>query len=122
MDLFEQEEPTANVAELQKLLLEYAANLAKTGLSNNALGPRSLPSTMDPEQSVRIPDRLTSLLYLVVDTCSSLLRFPFFFLPLVLHLPLYIAGRISSRVFPTDPESFARQSFFLFFPSFLVDG
>lgn len=64
---------------------------------------------MDPNDTVALPDRLSSLFSLFLDTCSSLIRLPFFFLPLILHLPVYLASQASFFVFDAyEPESFAR--------------
>lgn len=108
VDMFESEAASESIQRLQKLLLAYSAALDRASLTNLALGPRCLPSSMDPAKSVRLPDRLTTLFHLCVDTCASLLRLPFFFLPLVVHTPVYIAARLLLRLFPGDPESLAR--------------
>ena len=63
---------------------------------------------LDPNVPVPIPSRLRTVWVLVLDTIASLLRLPFFLLPLLVHIPAYLAGRMGARLVEDEEETQAQ--------------
>ena len=67
-----------------------------------------LPRTLDPHQPVALPSRLVTLLVLIRDSLASLIRLPFFILPLIVHSPAYVMGNLGSRLVIDEEETQAQ--------------
>jgi glycerol-3-phosphate O-acyltransferase / dihydroxyacetone phosphate acyltransferase len=107
VDLFSTPDITYNCNSVKRRLLEYYSLLQSTGLTNSVLSSLPLPPTLDPNQPVPLPSRLYTLMILFRDTVSLIIRIPFFFFPLVIHMPVYIMGRLGARLVE-DEESEAQ--------------
>lgn len=83
---------------MKALLLAYQSTLHSTRLTHYTLSGVPLPSTLDPSVPHPLPTRFRSLRSLFISTLSSLLRLPFFILPLVVHLPIYVIAKYSLRL------------------------
>jgi hypothetical protein len=71
-----------------------------------------LPRTLDPRRPTPLPSRISTLLLLIRDSLASLIRLPFFALPLVVHLPSYALGKyIQQKI--VDEEEVAQGKVFL---------
>ena len=73
-------------------LIAYEAILRELKFANSSLNALPLPRILDPHTPASPPDRFSSLFALFKTTLSSLLFLPFFALPLLAHLPIYIVG------------------------------
>jgi glycerol-3-phosphate O-acyltransferase / dihydroxyacetone phosphate acyltransferase len=94
---------------LKRVLTELTQALKEANLTSSSLGPTTLPRDLDPSKQVPLPSRLSTLFTLVKSTLSSLVRLPFFAIPLAVHLPVYCAGKlVIPLVNPSEPESFAQ--------------
>lgn len=89
-------------------LLEYYSLLQSSKLNNSALSALPLPKTLDPRRAEPLPSRLRTLLLLLRDTLSILIRLPFFLFPLVVHLPAYLAARAAARLVEDEEETQAQ--------------
>jgi cobalamin biosynthesis protein CobD/CbiB len=67
-----------------------------------------LPRTLDPNTQTPLPSRLFTLLILIRDTFSILLRLPFFAFPLLMYLPVYFMGRLGARLVDDEEETQAQ--------------
>lgn len=94
------------LARLRSLLLAYDRALRATSLTHVALANAGvpLPSTLDPSHPHPFPTRLRVVGRLIVSTARSLSSLPFFALPLVVHLPMYIVGSFSLRCSDLDED------------------
>ncbi|KAH9041152.1 hypothetical protein EDB84DRAFT_1475145, partial [Lactarius hengduanensis] len=88
-------------------------------LTNSVLSSLPLPRSLDPSQPVALPSRLFTLLILVRDSLASLVRLPFFFVPLIVHLPAYVVARLGARL-AIDEEETQAQNKVLFGMFFLM--
>ena len=77
-------------------------------MTNSVLSSLPLPATLDPHRPVSLPSRLRTLFILIRDTLSSLVRLPFFVLPLAIHLPAYVLARYGARLGEDDEENQAQ--------------
>lgn len=85
--------------------------LQQTSLSSTSLGRRSLPRKLDPDTKVELPRRINTLWNLFKDTIVCLTQLPFFLVPMLFHLPMYIAAKMTMTLLNSDDvESFARES------------
>ncbi len=67
-----------------------------------------LPRSLDPNVSTPLPSRLITLLILLRDTLACLARLPFFLFPVVVHLPVYVMGRLGARLVEDEEETQAQ--------------
>jgi glycerol-3-phosphate O-acyltransferase/dihydroxyacetone phosphate acyltransferase len=106
VDLFAQAPDSVELLRLRDLLLSYAASLKRTSLTHVALAQAKvpLPSTLDPALPHPLPTRLRVVGQLVWATARSLSSLPFFAVPLVVHLPIYIVGLFSLRCSDLDED------------------
>jgi glycerol-3-phosphate O-acyltransferase/dihydroxyacetone phosphate acyltransferase len=96
-------------AELKQLLLRHHALLRSHSLSSSSLGPVPLPPSLDPNASVPLPNRVSTLFALLRASVRSLARLPFFAFPLAVHTPIYVAGKLASYATNVEEEeSFAQ--------------
>ncbi|KAJ7122064.1 hypothetical protein C8R43DRAFT_1149056 [Mycena crocata] len=108
VDLFSTPNPTPNFKSMKRHLLEYYSLLQSTHLTNSVLSNLPLPRSLDPNTLTPLPSRLMTLLILVRDTFSTLLRLPFFVFPLVIYMPVYIMGRLGARLVEDEEETQAQ--------------
>lgn len=108
VDLFSTPEATPNVQAVRRSLLEYYSLLQSAQLTNSVLSSLPLPRTLDPQQPVDLPSRLFTLLVLTRDSLASLIRLPFFILPLIVHFPAYVMARLGARLAIDEEETQAQ--------------
>ncbi|KZV60113.1 hypothetical protein PENSPDRAFT_760185 [Peniophora sp. CONT] len=108
VDLFSTPDPTTDFKHVKHALLEYYALLQSTHLTNAVLASLPLPKTLDPSRPVPLPGRLKTVLVLLRDTLSSLVLLPFFVLPLCIHAPAYVMGRLGARLVEDEEETQAQ--------------
>jgi glycerol-3-phosphate O-acyltransferase/dihydroxyacetone phosphate acyltransferase len=101
-DLFEDESAPTEVQEIKGKLLELYAALKSASLTNASLTSRTLPNDLDPSAAVELPRRFTMLWHLLGDSLASLVRLPFFLLPLLFHMPLYIIAKRVGKIITAD--------------------
>jgi glycerol-3-phosphate O-acyltransferase/dihydroxyacetone phosphate acyltransferase len=108
VDLFSTIDGVPNFQAVRRSLLEYYSLLQSAQLTNSVLSSLPLPRTLDPNQPVALPSRLFTLIILIRDSLASLIRLPFFFLPLIVHLPAYVVGRLGAQLAVDEEESQAQ--------------
>jgi hypothetical protein len=110
VDLFSPESQYAEYASsARKTLIAYENLLREQHFTGASLNALPMPSILDPQTVARPPDRLRTLWALIRATFSSVLFLPFFILPLLAHLPIYIIGKITQVYLNNDePEAFAQ--------------
>lgn len=108
MDLFCTPDLVPNFASIKHHLLTYYSLLQSTHLTNGVLSSLPLPATLDPHRPVSLPSRVLTLLILIRDSLSSLVRLPFFLLPLAIHLPAYLLARYGARLVEDEEETQAQ--------------
>ncbi|KAL7418530.1 hypothetical protein Q5752_006988 [Cryptotrichosporon argae] len=101
------------IDSLKELLVTYNRLLFSSRLSNTALTEVPLPRTLDPSARVSMPDRLSTLLLLVRDTLACLIRLPFFLLPMLFHIPVYLIGIFGASMAEDELETQAQMKIFL---------
>lgn len=97
-----------NMKSVKRHLLEYYSLLQTTKLTNSVLSALPLPRTLDPDHPTPLPGRLRTLGVLVRDSISSIARLPFFLFPLIVHMPIYILGRLGARLVEHEEETQAQ--------------
>ncbi|KAJ6456367.1 hypothetical protein C8R45DRAFT_880637 [Mycena sanguinolenta] len=108
VDLLSTPNPTPNFKSVKRCLLEYYSLLQSTHLTNSVLSKLPLPRTLDPNTPTPLPSRVITLLILIRDTFSMLLRLPFFIFPLILYLPVYFMGRLGAQLVEDEEETQAQ--------------
>lgn len=107
-DLFCPPSPSPTIAKAREDLLNYYTLLKSARLDNAALSQLPLPRTLDPNVPAPLPSRLRTVWVLALDTIASLVRLPFFLLPLLVHIPAYLAGRMGARLVEDEEETQAQ--------------
>ncbi|KAK7677512.1 hypothetical protein QCA50_019518 [Cerrena zonata] len=108
VDLFCTPDLVPNLASIKHHLLTYYSLLQSTHMTNGVLSALPLPATLDPHRAVSLPSRLVTLFILVRDTLSSLIRLPFFLLPLAIHFPAYLFARYGAKLVEDEEETQAQ--------------
>ncbi|KAF8632302.1 hypothetical protein AX17_004882 [Amanita inopinata Kibby_2008] len=108
VDLFSTADATSNFNTTRRFLLEYYSLLQSSHLTNAALSSLPLPSSLDPHTPTTLPSRLLTLLVLLKDSISTILLLPFFLLPLLIHLPVYLMGRFGAALVEHEEETKAQ--------------
>lgn len=108
VDLFSTKDATPNLCSVRRHLLEYYSLLQSTRLTNSVLSSLPLPETLSPTHPTPLPSRLLTLSILVRDTLAALIRLPFFLLPLILHLPVYVMSRLAAGLSEHEEETQAQ--------------
>ncbi|KAK0240807.1 hypothetical protein EDD85DRAFT_816261 [Armillaria nabsnona] len=108
VDLFSTTDATANFVSVKRNLLEYYSLLQSANLTNSVLSRMPLPRSLDPNVPTPLPSRLITLLILLRDTLACLARLPFFLFPVVVHLPVYVMGRLGARLVEDEEETQAQ--------------
>jgi glycerol-3-phosphate O-acyltransferase/dihydroxyacetone phosphate acyltransferase len=63
---------------------------------------------LDPKNPATIPSRLYTLLILIRDSLAVLIQLPFFLVPLLIHTPVYVMGRLGAKLAETEEETQAQ--------------
>lgn len=92
----------------KKRLLAYHSLLESAKLSHEALSDLPLPRTLDPSIETPLPPRLSTLAILLKDTLATTIRLPFFLLPLIIHIPAYVLGRVLAKMVEEEEETQAQ--------------
>lgn len=108
VNLFSTPDATPNFNSVKRHLLEYYSLLQSTQLTNSVLSALPLPDTLDPYRPVPLPSRLFTLLILLRDSLSCLVRLPLFIFPLMIHLPAYVMARLGARLVEDEEETQAQ--------------
>lgn len=108
VDLFSTPDLVPNINAIRRHLLTYYSLLQTTHLTNAVLSSLPLPATLDPRQPVPLPSRLYTLVILVRDTLSLLVRLPFSIVPIVIHAPAYVMGRVGAGLVEDEEETQAQ--------------
>ncbi|KAI0369703.1 glycerol-3-phosphate-acyltransferase [Pilatotrama ljubarskyi] len=108
VDLFSTPDLVPNINAIKRHLLTYYSLLETTHLTNAVLSSLPLPSTLDPRQPVPLPSRLYTLSLLIRDTFALLVRLPFSIVPVVIHAPAYVMGRVGARMVEDEEETQAQ--------------
>ncbi|OCB87279.1 hypothetical protein A7U60_g5607 [Sanghuangporus baumii] len=108
VDLLSTPNVTPNSVQVRRRLLEYYSLLQSSKLNNSALASLPLPKTLDPRRAEPLPSRLRTLLVLLRDTLSVLVRIPLFLFPLAVHLPAYLASQAAARLVEDEEETQAQ--------------
>ena len=98
----------ADILKLRDLLATYHRLLVSSRLSNYALTDIPLPRDLDPSLKISLPSRFSTLYILSKDTLGALIRLPFFAIPLVTHLPVYVVGILGARLVEDELETQAQ--------------
>ncbi|KAG6880345.1 hypothetical protein C0992_011096 [Termitomyces sp. T32_za158] len=109
-----------NFVAVSQTLLEYYSLLQSTHLTNSVLKSLPLPRSLNPTIPAPIPSRLFTLLILIRDTLSALIRLPFFLFPLIMYLPVYSMGRLGARLVKDEEETQAQNKVVFGFLSLLL--
>ncbi|KAK2463296.1 hypothetical protein APHAL10511_004951 [Amanita phalloides] len=120
VDLFSMPDATLNLGAVRRHLLEYYSLLQSSHLANSVLSSLPLPNSLDPHTPTPLPSRLLTLLILIKDTISAILRLPFFFLPLLVHVPIYFMGRFGASLVEDEEETQAQNKVAFGFMSSLM--
>ena len=67
-----------------------------------------MPELLDPRRKTPLPSRLYTLILLLRDTISILVRVPFFLIPLIIHVPAYFASRWAAKLVEDEEETQAK--------------
>ena len=117
-------EVTPNFKEVKQYLLRYYSLLQSSHLTNPVLHSLPLPRSLDPNTPATIPSRLYTLLLFIRDSTAALVLLPFCFVPLIVHTPAYIMGRIGAKLVESEEETQAQNklafgliSLFLIYPA-----
>jgi len=108
VDLFSDADVTPNAKLAKRNLLGYYSLLQSSHLSNSVLTSLPLPRSLDPNTAATIPSRLYTLLILIRDSIAALIQLPFFLIPLVVHSPIYVMGRLGAKLVENEEETQAQ--------------
>jgi hypothetical protein len=100
--------PHPALPAVRRKLLTYHSLLRATNLTNSTLSDLPLPDALNPSVHTSLPSRLTTLFVLLRDSLASLIRLPFFILPLLVHLPAYVIARIGAKIVEDQEETQAQ--------------
>lgn len=127
VDLFSTPDVTSNAVVVKRRLLEYYSLLQSSKLNNSALASLPLPKSLDPRRPESLPSRLRTLFLLLRDTNAVLIRLPFFLIPLLVHLPAYLAAKSAARMVEHEEETQAQNKvvfgllfLFVIYPAFFA--
>jgi len=108
VDLFTRPDTVPNAKAAKRHLLAYYGLLQSSHLTHSVLSTLPLPRNLDPNTSATVPSRVYTLLILIRDSIAALIQLPFVFLPLLVHAPVYIMGRIGARLVEDEEETQAQ--------------
>ena len=107
-DLLADPQPTPSLAALKTTLITYHSYLTESRLTNSSLNHVPLPSTLDPTLPIPLPTRFSTLWILIRDILSSLVRLPFFALPFLVNIPIYLVGKFGVQLALDEVETQAQ--------------
>ncbi|CAD6575431.1 MAG: hypothetical protein TREMPRED_001419 [Tremellales sp. Tagirdzhanova-0007] len=96
------------IDRVKALLVTYHKLLISSRLSNEALTDLPLPQTLDPTRKASLPSRFSTLYMLTKDSITCLIRLPFFLIPMLVHIPVYIFGILGARLVEDELETHAQ--------------
>ncbi|KAI0784612.1 hypothetical protein C8Q75DRAFT_699868, partial [Abortiporus biennis] len=108
VDLFSTPDLVPNFNAIKRHLLTYYSLLQSSNLTNSVLSSLPLPSSLDPQRPTPLPSRLLTLFVLLFSSLSSLIRLPFFILPLAIHFPAYLIARYGAKLVEDEEETQAQ--------------
>jgi len=110
VDLLSHPNPTSALSALRSTLVSYNAYLSTARLRNSSLSHIHipLPSSLDPSRPIPLPSRLSTLWILIRDILGSLIRLPFFALPFLVNIPIYLVGRYGAGMAADEVETEAQ--------------
>ncbi|CED83161.1 Phospholipid/glycerol acyltransferase [Phaffia rhodozyma] len=108
IDLLANPPPSSNLSLLKEALLSYHFYLQTARLSHSSLSQIPLPSTLDPSRPTPLPTRFSTLALFLKDLVSSLIRLPFFALPFLVNVPVYLVGRYGAKLVEDEEETKAQ--------------
>lgn len=100
--------PNSKIENLKTLLATYQRLLTSSRLSNAALVGLKLPRQLNPDSVTSLPSRFSTLWLLIKDSIACLIRLPFFIVPMLLHIPIYIVGILGARLVEDELETQAQ--------------
>jgi glycerol-3-phosphate O-acyltransferase/dihydroxyacetone phosphate acyltransferase len=108
VDLFSHPHVTPNCKAVRWHLLEYYSLLESSNLTHSVLSSLPLPHSLDPKNQMTIPSRLYTLLIFIRDSIAALIQLSFFIIPLLVHSPVYVMGRVGGRLLESEEETQAQ--------------
>lgn len=94
--------------ELKDLLNKYNRLLVTAKLSNKELSDLPLPDSLESSSATPLPTKFSTAWLLLKDTISSAVRLPFFLVPMVVHLPIYVMARMGANIVQEELETQAQ--------------
>ena len=101
-------EVTPDFKVVKQHLIRYYSLLQSSHLTNAVLHSLPLPRSLDPNTPATVPSRLYTLLLFIRDSAAALALLPFCFLPLIVHTPVYIMGRVGAKLVESEEETQAQ--------------
>jgi glycerol-3-phosphate O-acyltransferase/dihydroxyacetone phosphate acyltransferase len=108
VDMFSPPTSSKQLQELKDLLNKYNRLLVTAKLTNNELADLPLPGSLQPSSSTPLPTRFSTLTLLIKDTISCAVRLPFFLVPMIIHLPIYVMARMGANIVKEEMETQAQ--------------
>jgi hypothetical protein len=108
VDLFTQPFPSSEVEKVKTILTEYNNLLLTAKLTNQTLSDLPVPTDLDPSKPIPLPSRFSTLILLIRDTISVLVRVPFFLMPMLIHLPMYYVAKLGENIVREELETQAQ--------------
>ncbi|KAJ9115588.1 hypothetical protein QFC20_000913 [Naganishia adeliensis] len=108
VDMFSPPTPIKQLQELKDLLNKYNRLLVTAKLTNNELSDLPLPESLEPSSTTPLPTKFSTAWLLLKDTISSAIRLPFFLIPMVVHLPIYVMARMGANIAKEEMETQAQ--------------
>ncbi|KZS98328.1 glycerol-3-phosphate-acyltransferase [Sistotremastrum niveocremeum HHB9708] len=115
VDLFSTPDMGPDFENMKLQLLAYDSLLESSRFTNSDLAALKLPSALDPRRTITVPSRLWTLLTLLRDTVATFFWLPLFIFPLLIHLPVYITGRVGGKFAENEEETQAQNKIVLGF-------
>jgi glycerol-3-phosphate O-acyltransferase/dihydroxyacetone phosphate acyltransferase len=107
-DMFADPQPSPALSALKTSLMTYYSYLVEARITNSSLNHIPLPSDLDPTLPVPLPTRFSTLWTLIRDILSSLVRLPFFALPFLVNIPIYLFGKFGVQLALDEVETQAQ--------------
>ncbi|GHJ85685.1 hypothetical protein NliqN6_2087 [Naganishia liquefaciens] len=108
VDMFSPPTTSKQLQELKDLLNKYNNLLVTAKLSNTELSDLPLPESLNPSRSTPLPTKFATIWLLIKDTISCMVRLPFFLVPMVVHLPIYVMARMGANIAKEELETQAQ--------------
>jgi glycerol-3-phosphate O-acyltransferase / dihydroxyacetone phosphate acyltransferase len=67
-----------------------------------------LHPSLNPNKATSPLTRFLTLLFLVRETLMTIIRLPFFFVPFIIHFPIYFIGRYGGKLAEDEEETQAQ--------------